>query len=224
MRILVIGDMHNDVENLMQFLDMASEFKFDLIVCPGDFTDVAPRGFSSVEVGRLILEELKSTGKPILAVPGNWDDKMIPVFEREGVSIHGRGRVVGGIGFYGFGGAKTPFGTSYEPGEDDIETGVMQAYEAVKDARIKVQVTHNPPYGTRCDMITSGTHVGSPVVRRLTEQLKPTVAVCAHIHEARGVDEIGPTKVINPGRFPEGYAGIVDISDDHVDMKVVNLI
>jgi uncharacterized protein len=224
MRMLVIGDMHNDVENLMQFLDLASEFKFDMIICPGDFTDIAPRGFSQLEVGRLVLEELKSTGKPVLAVPGNQDDKMIEVFEREGVSIHGRGRVVGGIGFYGFGGAKTPFNTAYEPGEDDIEVGILEAYESVKDIKTRVQVTHNPPYGTRLDVVGSGIHVGSPVVRKLIEQLAPTAAICAHIHEARGVDQIGQTKIINPGRFPEGYAGIVDIDGSNVDMKVVNLI
>lgn len=224
MRILVIGDMHNDVENLMQYIDMASQLRFDIIVCPGDFTDIAPKGFSSIEIGRLILEQLKATGKPLLAVPGNQDDRMIPVFEREGISVHGRGKVVDGIGFYGFGGAKTPFGTAYEPGEEDIEAGVRDAYESVKDVPIRVQVTHNPPIGTRLDMISTGAHVGSPVVRKLIEELKPAAAICAHIHEARGVDEIGQTKVINPGRFPEGYCGIIDIREGTVDMKVVNLI
>jgi Icc-related predicted phosphoesterase len=224
LRILVIADIHNDVENIPQFLDRAEELKFDVIVCPGDFLDAPPTGVTREEIGLIILEELKSLGRPVLAVPGNQDDILINVFKEEGMSIHGVGKTIDGVGFYGFGGSKTPFGTAYEPSDSEIGAGLEKAYEEVKDVVMKVQVTHNPPINTKLDIIPSGAHVGSESVRKFIEDKKPDVAVCAHIHEGRGVDVIGNTKVINPGRFPEGYCGIVEISDKGVDAKVVNLI
>jgi len=224
MRILVVEDIHNDIENLMQFIDKVSEFNFDLVVCPGDFTDIAPMGFSQEDIGRIVIEELKSLGKPLLAVPGNQDAALIKVFDEEHINVHGKGKTIGGVGFYGFGGAKTPFKSAYEPDESEIEFGLRSAYEEIKNAKIKVQITHNPPFNTKLDMIPSGNHVGSKVVRALIEEFKPDAAVCAHIHEARGVDEIGRTKIINSGRFPEGYCGLIDITDSGVEAKVVNLI
>lgn len=224
MRIAVIADIHNDTEMLMQSLDKLQEIGFDVIVCPGDFTDIPPRGFTQEDIGRLIIEELKASGRPVLAVPGNMDAAIIPILEKEKVSAHGFGRMIGDVGFYGFGGAKTPFGTAYEPDDVEIEAGLRKAYDAVRGAKYRVQVTHNPPFGTRADMLPSGLHVGSKAVRMLIEELKPEVAVCAHIHEARGVDELGTTKIINPGRLPEGYCGIVEIKDGIVSAEIVNLI
>jgi Icc-related predicted phosphoesterase len=121
---------------------------------------------------------------------------------------------------------KTPFGTPFEPEEEELEAGLRRAYEKIKNTKMKVQITHVPPYNTKLDIITSGAHVGSHVVRKLIEELKPNVAICAHIHEARGVDFIGDTKIINAGRFPEGYCGVIDIDESNstVSAKVVNLI
>lgn len=224
MKILVVGDLHNDVENVLQFLDRASALKFDVVVCPGDFTDVPPKGFSQEEIGKLILEELKGLKKPLLAVPGNWDASLIKIFEEDDISVHGAGKTVGGIGFYGFGGAKTPFDTVYEPEESEIESGLKRAFEDVKNAKLKIQVTHSPPANTKLDLISSGAHVGSEAVRRFIETKKPQAAICAHIHEARGVDRIGDTKIVNPGRFPEGYCGLIEITEKTLDTKIVNLI
>jgi Icc-related predicted phosphoesterase len=206
-------------------LEKLSTFDFDVLICPGDFTDsVFPKGFTRLDIAKIIVEELKSLKKPLLVVPGSWDGELIGYFEKENISIHGRGSVIGGVGFYGFGGAKTPFNLPYEPGENEIQRGLENAYSMIKDERAKVQVTHAPPARTKIDIITSGAHVGSEVVRKFIEEKKPIAAVSSHIHEARGVDEIGNTKIINSGRFPEGYCGLISIDNDIVNMKVVNLI
>jgi len=224
LRVLAIADIHNDVEALPQFLDKVATLKFDVVVCPGDFTDIAPKGFSEEEIVRLIIEELKELKRPVLAVPGNLDGPVIGILEEEGISIHGKGEIIGNTGFYGFGGAKTPFGTSYEPAENEIEDGLKRAFGFVKDTELLVQVTHAPPINTKLDIIPSGAHVGSEVVRSFIETKKPQVAICSHIHEARGVDLLGVTKVINPGRLPEGYCGLIEITEECVDAKIVNLI
>jgi len=224
MNILIISDIHNDVENLANYMDKVSLLDFDVVVCPGDFTDVPPRGFSSVDIARLILEEFKTLNKPILAIPGNWDKDVIGILDEMDLSIHGKGRVIDNVGFYGFGGAKTPFNTFFEPSEEEIERGLKKAFEEVKNMELKIQVTHAPPARTKLDMVYTGAHVGSNVVRNFIEKNKPIVAISAHVHEARGIDELSMTKLINSGRFPEGYCGLISIKDKQATVKVVNLI
>ncbi|MEM3393833.1 MAG: metallophosphoesterase [Candidatus Methanomethylicia archaeon] len=224
MKILIISDIHNDIENLMEYIDKVATFNFDVIIFPGDFSDVPPKGFSSIEISRIILEELKSLNKPILALPGNWDKNIIKILEEEGISLHGKGRVIDNIGFYGFGGARTPFNTSFEPSEEEIKNGLKKAFEEIKESEIKVQVTHAPPARTRVDIVYTGAHVGSEAVREAIEKFKPILAISAHIHESMGIDEINGTKLINAGRFPEGYCGLVVIKNKKVEAKIVNLI
>ncbi len=225
MKIVAVGCIHNDVENLLKFLDSVSQFDFDVLVCAGDFTDGAlPRGFTNVGISKLIVEELKGPGRPVLVVPGSWDKDLISFFEKENMSIHGKGRKIGDVGFYGFGGAKTPFGLPLEPSEEEISNGLRKAYNDIKSAEYKVQVTHAPPVKTKLDTISSGAHVGSEAVRKFIEESGPQAAICSHIHEARGVDEIKGTKIVNTGRFPEGHYGLIEIKNGLVDAKLIDLI
>jgi Icc-related predicted phosphoesterase len=225
MKIVVMSCIHNDVESILNFYEKLAELKFDIIISPGDFTDsVFPKGFTRVDIGRVIIEELKTFGKPVLVVPGSWDKDLIKMFEHEDISIHGKGKIIHGIGFYGFGGAKTPFGLPFEPEDIEIEVGLEKSYKDVLNSEFKVQVTHSPPKDTRLDIITAGVHVGSNVVRKFIESKQPDVAVCSHIHEAKGVDSIKNTKIINSGRFPEGYCGLIELERGKVDVKIINLI
>jgi hypothetical protein len=226
MNIVVVSDIHGDIENLFTYFDKIKELVFDVIVCPGDFTDAnIPKGFTQEDVARLIIKELKLLKKPILAVPGNVDTKnMIKIFEDEGISIHGKGKIIGDFGFYGYGGAQTPFETNIEPTEEELKLGLKNSWNEVKNAKYKVQITHTPPIGTRVDMIQSGLHVGSNAVREAIETYEPVAAISAHIHEARGTDRVKKTFIINSGRFPEGYFGLINIENDNVSGKIFNLI
>jgi Icc-related predicted phosphoesterase len=225
MEILAIACIHNDIENLLGLMDKLGEHKFDAIVFPGDFTDAnLPKGFTREDIAKIIISELKVFKKPIVTVPGTWDKEIIDLLEKNGTSVHGKGKIIDGVGFYGFGGAHTPFGTPYEPSDAEIEAGLMKSYESVKNAKILVQVSHAPPIGTSVDIIFSGAHVGSPAVRKIIEQVKPNVAICAHIHEAKGADAIGSTKIVNPGRFPEGSCAILSVNQQETTSKLLNLI
>jgi len=223
--IIIVSDVHGDVENLLAHLDKIKELNFDVIVCPGDFTDVnIPKGFTQEDIAKLIISELKTLKVPVMAVPGNVDPKnIIEILEKKNVSIHGRGKIVNEFGFFGYGGAKTPFGTSIEPTEEELKLGLQNAYKDVKRAKFKIQVTHAPPQGTGVDIIQSGIHVGSNVVRSFIENHHPILAISAHIHEARGTDELKDTFLINSGRFPEGYFGLVNIKNGSVNGKVLNI-
>lgn len=225
MNILSISDIHNDVENMLIYIDKLALIDFDVIVAIGDFVDQnIPRGFKEIDMCDLILEELLSLKKPILTVPGNFDKHLIQFFEEKNTTLHGKGKIIKNVGFYGFGGAMTPFATPLEPSESEIETGLRSAYEMVRECEMKVQVTHIPPARTKLDIIASGAHVGSDSVRKFIEEKQPNVAICAHIHEARGVDELGKTKIVNSGRFPEGYCGLINIEKEKTTAKIINLI
>ena len=227
MKILVISDIHGDVENILRFLDRVKELEFEVVVCPGDLTDPfsLPKGFTQLEIAKLILEELKSLGKPLLVVPGNNDTpEILNWLEKEKVSLHGKGKKIGEVGFYGCGGAKTPFNTSFELDEVEMRTWLEKGWEEVKECELKVQVTHSPPFNTRVDRIFSGGHVGSKVIREFILEKKPQVAISAHIHEAKGVDRLNGTLLMNSGKFPEGNVGWIEISKDKVDGKIINLI
>jgi Icc-related predicted phosphoesterase len=60
-------------------------------------------------------------------------------------------------------------------------------------------------------------------VRRIAEEYRPHLLLCGHIHEARGEDTIGPTKVLNPGPFGNGgYIWIEAGRDDiRADLRLV---
>jgi Icc-related predicted phosphoesterase len=225
MDILVVSCIHNDVESLLTQFDKISQFKFDVIVCPGDFTNLnIPKGFTRIDIGRLIIEELKTFGKFLITVPGSWDKELIDLLKQTTNSVHGTGIVIDNVGFYGYGGARTPFNTPFEPSDSEIIKGLEAGYAAVAAAERKIQVTHMPPADTKLDVIFSGAHVGSPAIREFILNHKPDVAISAHIHEARGVDELGGTKLLNAGRFPEGYCGLVHVSKEKVEVEVVCLI
>lgn len=222
--MVVIGDIHNDAESIINFLDKLSALNFEVIICPGDFIDVAPKGFTAKEIGSLIIEELRAFKKPIVAVPGNLDGNILSLLEDEKISIHGKGKIIGDVGFYGFGGARTPFQTSLEPSEEQIENGLRNGFEEIKNAKYKIQVTHIPPINTNIDRLYTGAHVGSEAVRKFIEKNKPNVAVSAHVHEARGIDNLAETKLLNAGRFPEGSFGFIEIKNGKIDVRLQNLI
>jgi len=222
--IISISCIHGDVENLMESLEKVRELEPDIIVSPGDFTDYfLPKGFRRVDIGEIIIKELEILNKPLIVVPGSWDKELIEFFDEKNISVHGKGRVINDIGFYGYGGARTPFNTPFEPEEEEIEKGLKKGYDEISKEKIKIQVTHAPPKGTAVDTITTGAHVGSVAVRNFIDKMQPDVAICSHIHEGKGVDEIKNTKIINSGRFPEGVCGLIKIEKDFVSIKTVTL-
>lgn len=225
MNLVVIGDNHGDIENMISYLEKLELFNFDALIYVGDFTDLnPPRGYTQEDITKILIEELKTTKKPIFAVPGNNDVKeVLKLIEKNNISVHGKGSMFGEYGFYGFGGAKTPFATPFEPTEEEIRNGLEKGFNEVKTAKYKIQITHNPPYGTYLDMTRGGLHVGSKIIRNFIEEKKPLVSFCGHIHESRGIDKIGDCFVVNPGKFTEGHFALVGLNGNKADIKLLNL-
>ncbi|MBI3413304.1 MAG: metallophosphoesterase [Candidatus Aenigmarchaeota archaeon] len=224
MKVLVVADVHGDFESLSTVLKKSGP-DVDVVVCPGDFTDIGLSlvGFSREDTTHIILDELLALGKPVLTVPGNHDPPEIhKIFDDYKTNIHGKGREIGGVGFFGFGGAKTPFSTPFEPSENETAQGLERAFNEVANTKHKVMITHNPAKNTKMDRISTGAHVGSQAIRDFILRKKPDAAISAHIHEAVGVDELGPTKLLYPGPVSDGWAGFLVVGEK-TEARVLNL-
>ena len=70
------------------------------------------------------------------------------------------------IGIFGCRAAQLDsFNTPSEISEADIERFLTNGYKQGKNAKWKIMVCHTPPKDTAIDVIRSGLHVGSSVVR-----------------------------------------------------------
>jgi hypothetical protein len=137
------------------------------------------------------------------------------LFEKRGVSLNARGVRIGDFGFFGVSAAPySKLHTPYELSEDELSRRIHKGYQMIKDSPRTIFVPHAPPYGTRLDIIHSGIHVGSTAVRDFIEDKQPDLVICGHIHEARGVDNIDNTKVVNCGTASQGNYARITIGEE----------
>lgn len=131
---------------------------------------------------------------------------------------------------------RTPWNCVRDVEESELEARIAAAVESWRDTGREHLVLnlHPPPYDTPIDQapmldgdlrpVTEGgqmviTSVGSTAVRRAIEAYEPILSLHGHIHEARGVAEIGRTICVNPGsEYPDGVlrGAIVDFDADGV--------
>jgi Icc-related predicted phosphoesterase len=70
------------------------------------------------------------------------------------------------------------------------------------------------------DLAGIGRHVGSESVRAFIETVQPLLCFTGHIHEGRGMDSIGRTKVVNPGPLWTGNYAYARVSGDNAEVEV----
>lgn len=215
MKIISIGDVHMATRNLSRMGEVLSDT--DLVIISGDLTN-----FGGADDARKVLADVRAVCKNVLAVPGNLDrEEVFPLLENEGIALHGKGLVVGGIAIFGCGGSNiTPFNTPSELSEEEIHDALMRGYEQVRDVRPLLMVCHTPPLATKCDRIMNGKAVGSPAARKFIEEYRPEVCISGHIHESAGVDTIGPTTVLNAGPFKGGGYIVVETDGKGLDARL----
>jgi len=200
LRVLATSDLHRAVAWLRRALAYAEEQGLDTVVCCGDF--------QSVEAIK-VLAGFKGRA---FAVPGNMDGpEVAEALEEAGVSLHGKavehgGFVFAGAGALGFRDALASLGASLPSSPSRL-----------------VLVTHHPPKGLKVDLALNLMHVGSGTLRSFIEARRPLACICGHIHEARGVDWLGDTLVVNPGPLAKGYAAIVDLARGRADLVSLEL-
>jgi Icc-related predicted phosphoesterase len=215
MKIISFGDVHMATRNLERMGDVMRDT--DLVIVSGDLTN-----FGGADDARKVITDVRRACASVLALPGNLDKReVIPFLEKEGIALHGMGLVVNGIGIFGCGGSNiTPFGTPLELSEDEIYATLRAGYQTVREVRPLLMICHPPPYNTKCDRIMSGKPVGSSAARQFIEEVKPEVCISGHIHESAGVDEIGPTKILNAGPFKGGGYIVVRAEGGRLDARL----
>ncbi len=211
MRLIVIGDVHMDLGNYKKIPAVEAA---DSIIISGDITNYGTRS-----AAREIITAVRTVNDRILALPGNLDKKDVADYlEEESISLHGRGRLFGGLGIFGVGGSNpTPFNTPIEYTEEKFQLFLEQGYNQVKTASHHILVSHTPPIQTQADRISNGVHVGSKAVRVFIENHQPAYCLCGHIHEARSCDRIGNTRIINSGMLKDGGWIEVLVENDTVN-------
>jgi putative phosphoesterase len=206
MRLLAFSDIHGSYHKVDEIL--VKESVFDAVIIAGDLTTVG----STREAEEAILR-FQLHSKPIFAVAGNMD---LPEIEnsltRLGVSINARGLTCEQVGLFGVSASPfTPMKTPYEISEEEIERRTESGWKDIASARWKIFVPHAPPHDTKLDRVMTGMHVGSTAVRKAIVKYQPDLVVCGHIHEARGVDTIGKTTIVNCGPAGKGYYVAIEI-------------
>lgn len=206
MKIVAVSDIHGSYGTVETILDR--EEPFDVVVVAGDVTGKGTAGELESAIGAL-----RRRGQPVVAVAGNMDPRPLEQSLLDlGVSINGRGVVIGDAGFFGVSACPvTPFRTPYEIEEKEIARRAYAGWAEVDAARWKIFVPHAPPRKTRLDRTFTGMHVGSSAVREFIERHRPHIVVCGHIHEARGVDAIGVTRMVNCGPAGKGSYAVLTI-------------
>jgi Icc-related predicted phosphoesterase len=215
MKILIFADIHGEYEKAAEVLKQVKTEGIDLILCPGDFTDMftVPEGFSQMDIADMVLQKILALNVPILCVPGNHDPyEVLELFNEYNVNIHDRIKKIKGISFVGWGGAPTPFNSIIEPSEDETGESLEKLYKKTRGEPF-ILILHGPPKDTKLDMTFTKKHVGSAATREFIEKRQPILAISAHIHESRGVDKLGESTLFYPGALFEGYYGIVEIDE-----------
>lgn len=81
---------------------------------------------------------------------------------------------------------------------------------------LDVLIAHGPPYGI-LDQVAGGESVGEQQMLAELDRISPTLYLCGHIHEGRGLDHRGNTTFINAAHYDEYYdpdtvRGTVDLT------------
>jgi Icc-related predicted phosphoesterase len=106
----------------------------------------------------------------------------------------------------------TPFGTPSEVPAERIGAWLEEALALVPEHEHLLVMPHDPPKDTLADMLPGGRHVGNPFVRAFIERVRPEVCLTGHIHEARSTDDLGPTRIVNPGPLADGGYAFICLS------------
>jgi Icc-related predicted phosphoesterase len=202
---IAFGDVH---ENLARLGYVSEIDKASAVLISGDLTNVGTKARA-----RHLIEQIKAYNSAIYAQIGNMDTREVEKYYEE-ININVHNKIIplsSEVSLLGLGySIPTPFGTPSEVEEKQMELWLADMMGPARESKHLIFMTHTPPFQTITDKLTSGVSVGSPAVRKFIEDVQPEVCITGHIHEARGVDYIGRTKVINPGNFGAGgYVKIV---------------
>ena len=105
----------------------------------------------------------------------------------------------------------SPFHSLFELSETEIRDVLARALRALEHGKQLILVSHSPPFNTKVDITHVQIHAGSQALKDFIKAEKPSLALCGYIHEARGIDTLSGSLIINPGPARRGAYAIVNI-------------
>jgi Icc-related predicted phosphoesterase len=208
MRLVCITDLHGALPTLERVLAQAG--KLDAVLLGGDITH-----FGSPVDAELAVRVAQRHAPLVLAVVGNTDSAAIEQHLMDlGVSAHGRGVVCGPVGLHGLSGIPPWKSGMYSLREDELAAALESGYAQIAGCTQHILLAHVPPRGTGLDRTFAGVHAGSSAVRKFVDQRRPALVLCGHIHEARGIEKLGPTTVVNCGHGGSGSHALVEAAQE----------
>lgn len=215
---IAVGDIHDDVARLTQIPELSTA---DGIIVTGDITNAG-----GVKQAERIMETIHANTSLIFALIGNMDRSEITDWLMEkNWNIHREVRSIApDVVIFGVGGSTfTPFGTPSEFPETHFATWLEELWPKAKKSSKTILVSHNPPKDTLCDVLPDGAHVGSTAVREFIEEAQPDICLCGHIHEARAIDRVGRTIVVNPGTLSSGGYVVIRLNKGRLSSELRTL-
>ena len=209
------GDIHEKI-SLVHKIDLIPHAQGVLIA--GDLTNAGGRTSA-----RLVINEIEKRNPRVYAQIGNMDTYEVHEFLTEkGINTHAETTDLGyGVGLMGLGYSNpTPFHTPSEAEEQQLADWLTQAQQKAGNYDHLILMSHTPPYDTKSDRIHSGEPVGSLSVRQFIETVQPEVCLTGHIHEGKSVDQIGKTRIVNPGLFEDGGYAVIRLENGRLTIRL----
>jgi len=201
MRLLAVADLHGAQYRLNLVLKNITKYTPDLVIVCGDITQFGP--------GELATTFLNQIPVRTLAVPGNIDSFDVDqgIANSSATNLHKRQVLIEGLPFVGVG-REIP--SNLASLSIDDQTGTKPLKNLLSNA--SVLVTHYPPFKLQ-DRIFIGTHGGSKELRRLIDERKPRLVLCAHIHEDPGVIIEDGITVVNCSMGKRTEGALIDVTE-----------
>lgn len=193
LRVLASSCMHSVRGTSKQLAEKAEKYEADLVILAGDIT------FFDESINGMIGPFMEKH-KKIVFVNGNHDSLATSqlITKKYGVqNLQFYPYKAGDIGFFGCGGSQM-LGCPTVLSEEEIFDYISKSYEKIKDAKIKVMVTHAHAEGSFSESIAQFS--GSEGVKKALEKFRPDLHIHGHVHQTENMEEkIGSTKVVCVG-------------------------
>lgn len=242
MKILAISDPHGRLPK--QLTKIVKKNKPDLIVCPGDIPGLTFESWQAFEKAskqkqklmykkwdasyEQIIKQLCAYGLPVIILRGNiyWSKRNSDFTKK--LFLKYKNLVYKSAGLVKFKGLNIIVADiTYDEWHNPI---IKRFLKWCKKAKPDIIVSHAPPFGHVDELSTFARmtrlrrtngkrkHAGVKVLLKIIKKYKPQLVLCGHIHEARGIANIGKTKVVNTGAF--GHYAIIEIKNNKVKIKL----
>jgi hypothetical protein len=219
LRIIAFTDFHGDGVAFARAAEFIRKGDWNVVIVAGDIVNY------DFGLARQRLSELADAGTPLFFVPGNMDSPELASWRGTNTvrPLHGQSVSAGPALLVGLGGSPIGlFRTPFEIRDDEAER-VMSGAMAGFSKGTRVLVSHCPPRNTKLDVVPSGEHVGSIPMRKFIEKFKPALVISGHIHEAKCIDSIGETMLINTGPARSGNCAEIALNDK-ASAKITNFL